>query len=378
LGIETIGVDGSADAPGLPLAATAEVGDILDPILLAGLARKHRVHGIYAAAELAVEAVAVAATELGLPGLSPAAATRARNKLRMREALARAGLPVPAFRGVTTAEEAADAAEAIGFPLIVKPADANSSKGVQRVDAAQQVAPAFHHALPHARSRVVLLEGFLDGVEFGVDGLIYEGAYRLGGITAKKLSPLPYRYDQALFMPPPISDSDVQAIETCVADALHAIGVVTATTHVEVMMTADGPRIVEMAARPGGALIPTDLIPNAHGFDFIADSLRLCVGEAPRHRQEFNKGACIYWLPAEPGLVEGFEGVEEAKQLPGVLDVFIRAKRGDVLAPRIDCVTRDAIGYVLTRGETAQEALATAEAACLVCRVVTSEVAVPL
>ncbi|MDP7638312.1 MAG: hypothetical protein QGG73_01140, partial [Candidatus Hydrogenedentes bacterium] len=133
MGIETVAADGDPQASGLRHADAQEIIDILDPEALVQAATKHSADAIYPAAELSVEAVATAAARLGLPGLPPEAAHRARNKFEMRKALDRAGVPNAKYRLVHSAEESRDAAEALGFPIIVKPVDANSSKGVLRV-----------------------------------------------------------------------------------------------------------------------------------------------------------------------------------------------------------------------------------------------------
>ena len=97
MGLTTIAVDGNPDAPGFAIANAAEAVNILDPNELTRIAQKHDVHGIYPTAELAVEAVADAATRLGLPGAVPEVATRVRNKLIMRQALKSQGIPGTAF-----------------------------------------------------------------------------------------------------------------------------------------------------------------------------------------------------------------------------------------------------------------------------------------
>jgi len=214
----------------------------------------------------------------------------------------------------------------------------------------------------------------MDGEEWGVDGLVYDGQYILGGITAKDRSAPPSRFDLGLHMPPLEGPEVVRAIVDATGTALAAIGFTAGTTHVEVIMTDAGPRIVEMAGRPGGARIPTDLIPLAHGMDFMADSLRIALGERPKERRRHERGAAIYWIPAEPGVVTEIKGLDEARAMPGVQEVVMTAKPGDAVEPIVDCVTRDKIGYVLTASETVEAAIDAAKRARNVCRVITRPV----
>lgn len=371
LGLYVVAADGNAEAPGREHADRFEAVNILDGDALMAVASEYDVDGIYPAAEFGVEAAAYAAETLGLPGVSPEVAARVRNKLVMRESLRQGGVPVPAFQGVASVAEARLAAGAIGLPLIVKPADGNASKGVRRIDELCDLPRAFEDALARTRTGIVLLERFMEGEEFGVDGLVHEGGYSLGGITAKELSRPPDRFDLGVYMPPE-DNAETDRIVECVSNALQAIGFHNGTTHIEVIVTDDGPRIVEMAGRPGGGRIPTDLIPLTYGQDYMADSFAIALGQAPVVSRPHVRGAAIFWLPAEPGNVVRVEGVEEARRMPGVEDIVLAVRPGDVLEQIVDCATRDRTGYVLASGAGPAEAVANAKRACGACRIVTA------
>ncbi|MBN2307730.1 MAG: ATP-grasp domain-containing protein [Candidatus Hydrogenedentes bacterium] len=371
LGLSPVAVDGSAHAPGLEAADAAEVADICDPAALTRVGRAHAVSGVYPAAEWGVEAAAAAAAELGLPGVAPEVARRVRNKLAMREALEAAGIPTPRFRGVGTEAEAIEAARELGCPVIVKPADGNASKGVRRVDEIEEIPLAFQQAVRRSRIETVLIEEFMEGEEYNVDGLVFDGEYRLGGITGKERCAPPHRFDLGIYMPPLVDGAVQEAIAAATGEALAAIGFERGTSHVEVIVSPAGPRIVEMAGRPGGGRIPSDLIPLVYGVDYVADSLRVAMGEAPVETPAGVRGAALYWVPSRSGVVTAIEGVEAARRLDGVEDLVMAVSIGDTVGHIVDCATRDAIGYALTSGDTVEEAIATAKRACELCRVVT-------
>ncbi len=372
MGHVTVAMDGDIEAPGLAAAEAGVQGNILDASEVERAGRENRVDGIYPAAELGVEAAAEAAARLGLPGVAPEVAVRVRNKLAMRQALEAAGLPGPGFRGVESIAEARQAVLDIGLPVIIKPADGNASRGVRRIDRIEELPSAFECALARARGGIVLVEAFMEGEEFNVDGLVFDGEYVLGGLTAKELSPGANRFDLGIHMPPPAPSEVIEEVVGTVVAALRAIGFDSGTTHGEVMVTEAGPRIVEIAGRPGGGRIPTDLIPLTYGMDFMADSIRVALGEPPIEVRRFERGAALYWIPAEPGTVSAIEGVEEARGVPGTQEVVVAVRPGDVVEPVIDCVTRDRIGYVMTAGDTVEQAVASAKQARDFCRVITS------
>lgn len=372
LGIRTIAADGNPDAPGFPHADEAHGINILDANALTDLARDTNTDGIYPAAELAVEAVAVAAETLDLPGIAPEVANRVRNKTAMRRALDAAGIQNPKFFEVDSVERAIAVKADLEYPFIVKPSDANSSKGVQLVSTPEDLDAAVVSAINYSFTDTALLEEFMPGEEFCVDGLVYQGHYIPGGITGKEMSPLPYRFDKGIHMPPLQSSEQCEGLEKCAREALEAIGFENGTFHLEIIVTPDGPRIVEIAGRPGGGRIPTDLIPMAYGYDFMADSIRIALGEAPESKRSHERGVALYWIEAEPGEVSQIEGREYALALEGVREVVWHTQVGDTLKPIIDCVSRDAVGYVLTEGSTATEAIERAHQARSICKVVTT------
>ena len=372
LGIVAIAASGVPEPVSFRYAPHTELVDIRDGAQLARIARRYRVDGIYPGAEITVEAVAHAAELCDLPGIPLEVARRVRDKYVMRQALAEAGLPGPAFRLVRNAEEAARAAEAIGYPVIVKPTDSYSSHGVRRVDHREDIDAAAAMAIACSGNRAALIEEVMDGEEYCVDGLVYGGLYTLGGITGKWMSPLPYRFDKGIHMPPRLAAADCSRIVACVEASLRAIGFREGITHAEVMLTSDGPKIVEIAGRPGGGRIPTDLIPECYGYDFIGDSLRIALGSPPESSRDREGGVALYWLEAEPGIVSAIEGLEKARAIPGVREVVVQTRVGDLLSPIVDCLTRDRVGYVFTVGYSVEDAIATAQQAMTVCRIRTT------
>jgi len=370
-GIETVAMDGNPNAPGFAVADVSEAGDLQDAAVVADAATWHKVDGIYPAAEWGVEAGFTAAHQLGLPGLTPEAAVCARNKLAMREALEAAGIPNPAFRGVDSLDEAEQAANDIGLPVIVKPVDGNASRGVRRLDYIEDMPLAHALAEKESSSGTVLIEGFCEGDEFNIDGLMYEGRFIPGGITGKERPASHTRFDLGIFMPPGLGVAKEAEICDLTERACRAIGLHSGTVHLEIITTESGPRVIEIAARPGGGRIPTDLIPMTYGMDIMADAFRIALGEAPRESRQFEKATAVYWFPARPGIVTEIVGEAEARAIANVVELHVFVKPGDEVKHIVDCVTRDRIGYVYARGENVDEAVAATRQALEMCKVVT-------
>jgi len=328
--------------------------------------------GVLAASELAVVAVAQAANKLGLHGVSPWAATRTRNKVALRQALAAKSLPNPPYREAVDPDEAERAAIEIGLPVIVKPVDGYAGLGVQRVDHVEDMSLAFLQAQRHSRHGVVLIEQYLEGAEYSVEGIKVDGEFRVFGIAERERATSAHQYPTAVSMPAEVSSSAQGALIATARAALTAIGMMTGPAHVEFIMTETGPHVIEIGAYTGAARIESTLIHLSTGVDPLRACLQVAVGNVLPAKVLRSDGAAACWIQAQPGIVDAIDGMEEAERVPGVENVHVGIQPGDKLGHVTDCFSRDRIGHVLATGETASDALEAAKEACARCRVVTN------
>lgn len=101
----------------------------------------------------------------------------------------------------------------------------------------------------------------------------------------------------------------------------------------------------------------------SQGVDLYRAAMECALGRAPTLRPRRDQGAALTWLLTRSGVVTGFEGVDSARQLPGVRTVHIAAKEGDILSHVVDRPSRERGGYILATGDTATEAWEHLEAA---------------
>ena len=106
----------------------------------------------------------------------------------------------------------------------------------------------------------------------------------------------------------------------------------------------------------------------------MADSLRIALGEPPVEQRTCERGVALFWVPTRSGVVTRIEGLDEAAALPGLVEVVMSVKAGDIMQHVVDCVTRDKVGYVLATGASARDAVATAKRARGLVRVLTEPV----
>jgi formate-dependent phosphoribosylglycinamide formyltransferase (GAR transformylase) len=171
LGLRVVAVDRNPEAAGLAEADAAEVVDFVDVDAVVAVARRHGVDGVLTvSADRAVPVVAAVAEELSLPGIGRETAHLMTHKVAMRRRLAEGGVPQPQFAAIRAWREAAAAADTVGFPAVLKPADSGGQRGLFLLRSFADLERHFHAALAESPSGETILEEFTDGLE--LNGLV--------------------------------------------------------------------------------------------------------------------------------------------------------------------------------------------------------------
>ena len=225
------------------------------------------------------------ATALGLPTNPPAAVDAARSKLRTRELSTELGIPSPVARRVRSLDELFAAAAVVGFPAVVKPEFGAAAVGCVRVDSMDSL-PGIYSLV---RSVVttdtddifrtgndLLLEQYLDGVEFDVDLVMQDGQCAFASVSQNWPTAEPSFQETGLHCPPDHDKKDVQRLVDLTVRTAQAFGLRRGVLHVEGKCTSRGPRIIEVNARMGGARIH-EIVEAVWGVDLIEAHLRSCL-----------------------------------------------------------------------------------------------------
>lgn len=239
------------------------VADLSDPLAVLAAARdlasEHPVSGVLTWEEKLLETAAGVGDALGLPGLPSSAAKVARDKFLQRSVFELQDVPSARFRVVTRVDEAMAFAETVGYPVVVKPRGQAASVGVQIVRSGEALEAALAFATASevpGRDGGVLVEEFLAGQEISVDCWCVGGQVEPYAVALKQIGFAPYCEEVGHVVGDVLEPSLLKEVAEVVRAANRAVGVTNALTHTEVMLTEDGPRIVEVNARLGGELIP--------------------------------------------------------------------------------------------------------------------------
>ncbi|MFJ8113201.1 ATP-grasp domain-containing protein [Streptomyces sp. NPDC096132] len=301
--------------------------------------------------EYFVPAAALLAAELGLPGLPTDAARRLRYKHLMRFALDRAGVRSAAHRVVATDRgdwqpTVAQAVEELSLPCVVKPVDLGGSVMVrlarsldEAVAAVAEIADAGPDAFGLTPMPLALIEEFVEGPEYSVEGHISAEGPSIVSVTRKLLGGEPYFVERGHVVDPGCDPALRVSVSAYTEQVIAALGLTTGVFHGEVRITAEGPVLMEMGARLPGDHI-CELIELAHGVDLAAVFVDAMLGRTPAPyipTADATRAAGIRFL-LRPGLA-GYTiitGLDEARGLDGYVDSALSYAPGEPIPQAAD------------------------------------------
>jgi biotin carboxylase len=371
LGARVVAVDRNADAPGFDVADVGETVDFADVASVVEVGRRHGVAGVMTfAADRAVPVVAAVAESLALPGIGGETAHLMTNKIAMRRQLAEAGVSQPRFAALRHVREVKAAADAVGFPAVLKPADSAGQRGLFLVRSVDDVERRLHASLSQSVEEEAILESYHPGLE--VNGLLVarDGQVSVLTLSDRRRPPgVGFGVALAHVYPSTLFGDALDAVEQVGRSTVHALGLENGIAYPQVIWGDDGiARLIEVAARiPAGQM---DAVARyGVGVDLIEIALHQALGlpvpdelVEPRVQQPM----AISFLTAEPGpLPTGrlvrVSGLDRVRSFPGVVEADLYFQDGETIRPvQVD---GDRRGFVIALGATNLDAVERAEAA---------------
>jgi predicted ATP-grasp superfamily ATP-dependent carboligase len=330
---------------------------------VAEAARERPVGAILALGDRQTLTAAYAARLLGLRYNSPESVENCRSKLRQREVLREAGLPVPEFFSFRLTQPLSEVLPRVAFPCVIKPLRLAASQGVIRADNAAEFAAAVERIARLLASPEVVVMGepdldrllaerYLPGAEVALEGLLEAGRLRILAMFDKP-DPLtgPY-FEESIYVTPSGLPGEMQArIRDCAAGAVRALGLSDGPVHAEFRVNDAGPWVLEAAPRPIGGLCSRALRfgPERIFLEELLVRHALSLPGADLPREALAAGVMMIPVPAS-GVLEGVEGIDEAAAVPGMDDVQITARLHDFIAAWPEGSAY--LGFLFARAET--------------------------
>lgn len=336
-----------------------DIFDIDSHLLLADqfINKNINIRGVLAAGIDAPETMARLAKHMRLPGVKPEIAQLVHHKANFRKRLEELGYPVPKYASISREQlhELPSIASLIGYPLIIKNTDSSGSRGTRifREFNLKLMQEAAQIAIKVSKSGTALIESCWEGSEHTVETLFdVHGRFHPCFITDRNFNKSDgYALETGLRHPSTLSkllQSEMYSIAYSVAEDF---GVTIGAAKFDFMVTPDGPRIIEMTVRLSGGYDCQYLVPLTTGKSVLRAAIQTAIGEdfdgslLVDHLNHIGVTGSL-WPP--PGIITAISGVEEARKLPGIKQIFFRAAVGDIVAPYVDCTRR--ICFIIATG----------------------------
>ncbi len=300
-------------------------------------------------------------------GNSYKAAINTRNKFEMRKRFRETGLGSPDFCLVKSPRDITKAIAQVGFPAVMKPAwgcDSefvvlvrDESEAVDTLEYFKQNCNEEFTSIFRYNNGMFLFEEYVEGVEISLECFSQFGIPHVIGMNEKAPMTPPYFIECGDVSPPRLPKDTLDEAIKLGESALIALGVRNSVAHIEMKITANGPKLIEVASRMGGDDIHL-YVKQVWGEDLIKIALQIACDEKVEIRKREPR-ECImgrYFIPSASGIVTKVHNSVDQRKDKNILNLVIKKNVGDaVLTPPEGF---DTIGWVVTRGQTYQEAQA--------------------
>ena len=364
MGIYVIAADGDPNACGLKYTDKAIVANITSEEEMLRVAREEKIDGvIHPCSEVSMNVMGRINDELHLSGISKEQAIRATNKHLMREAFEAYGAPSPKSRCFTDVEVAwGSFCTDFTGACILKPSRNSGSRGIAKIEEnidGDEFKRLFEIAKGESRDKQVMLEQFIEGPEFSIEIIVWDGQVNVLTVTDKKTTEAPHFVELGHNQPSCFPSEIVEKIKAAAVAGVKALGVNNCACHAEVKVQDGEPYIMEIGARMGGDFISTVLTPLSTGVDMIAAAVNCALGIEPCLTPVAEpQGVCIRYFCPKPGVLKSISNTDVLED-SRVYEWEIYHKVGDIIPEVTSSLCRS--GHVIVTEETPQKAIAYAE-----------------
>lgn len=351
------------DSPGFEYADAREIVDVLDKEKNLEIAKKYKPDGIISdQCEIAIPTIAYVSQKLGLPSIGVENAELFTNKYLMRKFCEKINYPCPKFKLCKTIDEALNFLTE-NKKIVIKPLDSQSSRGVFTVSTAEDLISHYKETQSYTRCNdCILVEQFINGTEFTVDGIMWNGKHRCLAISEKKhFADYPNVASELLFS---YSKYNTDLLEKQHDYLIESTKLPFGITHSEYIFSEKTQtfHLVEMAVRGGGVNISNKIVTAVSGVDNIGFLIKASMGEyiEPQSLQpQFKRYAVLKFFDFPSGIVKNIHGVDAIENNKNIIDYSVNFNVGDKISPPTDDSKR--VGYYTAVADSYQELKRTME-----------------
>ena len=290
LGLHTIVVDADPKAVCIPLADEFYKIDLKDKEGILELCTRLKdssdgLDGVFTAGTDFSASVSFVCEKLGLPAHSFEAATNASIKTQMRACFEKNGVPSPKFvragKDDITPALLETVLSKMDFPFVVKPVDNMGARGCRMVRTKEEFLPAVQIASENSRTGYAIIEEYMDGPEFSIDALVYDGKFIVTGFAIRHIKYAPYFIEIGHTMPADIPQKIHDELISVFALGAKAEGLTCGAAKADIKYTKNGPMIGEIAARLSGGYMSGWTYPYASDLNLTEQGILIATGNVP-------------------------------------------------------------------------------------------------
>ena len=369
-GFYVIAVDKNPRAPGFEFADECYPISTRD---IAGLKRfvrsingRRKVSGVITMASDIPLSVAILSREIGRPAIPVEVALLASNKLEMKKHLARHGIPLPWFCEINSLSQLKEKAKQRGYPLVLKPVDNSGARGVIRLTPEVDLSWAYEFSSQYSRCGKLILEEFLTGPQISIEGVMWEDKFYITGFSDRNYDKLdrffPFIIEDGGSLPSLLSEKDKKEVGEVFERAVRTLGINIGPAKGDMVLTEEGAKVIEIAARLSGGNFCDVKVPLSTGIDIVDVVIDISTGKVPdlsKLTPLRNVGVAERFFFPPPGKIRKIKGLKYLENIDWVKKLTLYYTEGDIL-PSLTSHTARA-GSVVTVGKNAKQAIERAE-----------------
>lgn len=304
---------------------------------------------VTAATDKPLVMMARVAEKYGFPFFSVDTARWSTDKFQMKRRFQEYGIPHAKGRLVKSVEEA----DGLVFPVIVKPRDNSGSRGVKLCNTLDELHQSMAEAFEYSKLDSVLIEEFIEGQEYSIEALHFDGKSEVIQFTEKQTTVFPYNVELGHKQPANLSDEQMDEIREIVARIGSALKFENCPSHTELKINERGIFIIETSPRLGGDFITSDLVPLSTGINMEDQLLNIALGEpVDTQSGRFNKAAAVEYFCFPEGKVIGINNdrLEALSDRQEICFFDLKLHVGDTVKPITSSLNR--YGGFIISGES--------------------------
>jgi len=240
------------------------------------------------------------------------------------------------------------------FPLIIKSPKSTGSKDVLLANNSSELKKHLSYLRSKNPRETIMIEEYIEGPQYLVEALVYKQHAHVIGIIEQEITQgkrfIITGYGVLVKVPKEIQSGLEEVLQSIVKE----LNIENGALHLELRLTKNGWKLIEINPRISGGAMNT-MLHAAFGFNLVEETLKLFLGERPNIRPKHKKFVYTKYVIVESkGILEKVIGKNKATNSPGVVDVYVKPKRGTLLSPPLSMGHRYA--YVIAEGATLAEA----------------------